>query len=202
VGLVDRPVVSAPDEEADVTELGIITLALVLGLGAALLVSYNRFVEQRQLVRDSWANVDTELQRRADLVPNLVRTVQGHAAHERAVLEAVTDARARAVTEHVGVDDRAADEAELARTLRSLFAVAEGYPELRAAGPFLELQRELALTEDRIQAARRFYNANVRDLNRRVESVPSNLVASAFGFRAEAYFEVEPVLRTAGAPHV
>lgn len=183
-------------------EVGLVALAVVLGLGAAVVVSYNRFVEQRQLVRDAWANVDTELQRRADLVPNLVATVRAYAAHERAVLDEVTEARSRAVADHVGVDDRAADEQRLAGALRHLFAVVEGYPELRASSQFLALQQELAATEDRIQAARRFHNANVRDLNRRVESVPSNLVASAFGFHREAYFEVEPVLRDAGAPGV
>lgn len=174
----------------------------VLGLSALvglwLLVSYNRFVEQRQLIADAWANVQTELQRRYDLTPNLVRAVEGYVGHERQVLETVTAARARAAANHGPPDAQARDENVFVGALRELFAVSEGYPELKASRNFLALQRVLVTTEDRIQAARRFYNGNVRSYNRRVQSVPSNVVAGAFSFREERYFEVdEAVARTA-----
>lgn len=169
-------------------------LGLVAVVGLWLLVSYNRFVEQRQLIADAWANVETELQRRYDLIPNLVRTVEGYVAHEREVLEAVTATRARAAANHGPPDEQARDENTFVGALRQLFAVSEGYPELKASRNFLALQRELVTTEDRIQAARRFYNGNVRDYNRRVQSVPSNVVAGAFSFAEERYFEVEEAL--------
>lgn len=170
--------------------LGVVALVLV-----AVLLSYNRFVEQHQLIRDAWANIDTELRRRYDLVPNLVDTVRGYAAHERSLFEEVTQARVRALTSRGSPGEQARDENVLVGTLRHLFAVAEGYPELRASRNFLALQQELVDTEDRIQVARRFYNANVRDYNRRVRSVPSNLVAWAFGFDESEFFEVEPSVR-------
>ncbi|MBW3658839.1 MAG: LemA family protein [Actinobacteria bacterium] len=173
---------------------------LALAVGVWVLVSYNRFVEQRNLIRDSWSNVETELQRRYDLIPNLVETVRGYATHEQRVLVAVTDARARAESNHGDPAAQAADENLFVAALRQLFAVAEAYPELRASRHFLELQSELTDTEDRIQAARRFYNANVREWNRRIQSVPSNVVAGVFSFREEQYFQVEPTVREAGAP--
>ena len=179
-----------------------VVLALVGVLAIALLVSYNLFVEQRNLVRESWSNIDTELRRRYDLIPNLVRTVEAYAAHEKLLLEQVTQARAQALASTGSPEAQAGDERVLVTALRSLFAVSEGYPDLKASDNFLELQRELVDTEDRIQASRRFYNANVRDLNRRVQSVPSNIVASLFGFHEAEYFEVEPAIRTAGAPTV
>jgi LemA protein len=183
-------------------------LPLYIGLGAvgfialAIALSYNRFVQQRHLVRNAWANVDTELRRRYDLIPNLVSTVKGYAAHEREVLERVTAARAAAVSPHAGAGEQARFEQELVSTLRQLFAVVEGYPELKASANFLALQEELVNTEDRIQAARRFYNNHVRDLNRRVQSVPSNIIAAWFRFHDEDYFEVEPAIRAGGAPPV
>lgn len=162
-------------------------------------ISYNRFVRQRNLIRDSWSNVDTELRRRYDLIPNLVQTVKGYAAHERDLFEQVTRARTAAVADRGSAAHQAATEGELVGTVRRLLAVAEAYPELRASENFLALQRELTNTEDRIQAARRFYNNNVRDYNIRVQSFPSTLVARAFGFAESEYFEVEPVVRTAPA---
>lgn len=178
--------------------VGGVALLLVVGVT----VSYNRFVSQRQLIRDSWANVETELQRRYDLIPNLVETVQGYATHEREVFDRVTRARAAAVANHGRPEDQARDENVLVSTLRSLFAVAEGYPELEASRHFLDLQHQLTDTEDRIQAARRFYNANVRDFNRRVEAVPSNLVANAFDFEREDYFQIEEAVRSGSPPAV
>jgi len=166
----------------------------------AVAISYNRFVTQRNLIRDSWANVDTELRRRYDLIPNLVATVKGYAAHEKEVFERVTETRAAAVAATGPVDEQAAAEAPLVSALRGLLAVAERYPDLKASQSFLELQYELSNTEDRLQAARRFYNGNVRDYNRRVQSFPSNILAGMFGFHEEKYFEVEEAVR--GAPTV
>ena len=172
---------------------------LVLLAGA---LSYNRFVSQRQLIDNSWANVDTELKRRYDLIPNLVETVKGYAGHERDTLEAVVAARTAAVAAGGPAGQQAGPENVLVDALKQLFAVVERYPDLKANERFLALQKELVNTEDRIQAARRFYNGNVRDYNRRVESIPSNLIASLFGFERHDYFEVEPAIRAAGAPDV
>ncbi|MFN2388457.1 MAG: LemA family protein [Actinomycetota bacterium] len=178
-------------------------LYVLLGLLAVvllwLLISYNRFVEQRNVMSNSWANIDTELRRRYDLVPNLVETVQGYAAHERAVLEAVTRARAAAAGTDGPASVQAEAEAPLVRALRELFAVVESYPDLKASRSFLALQDELVHTEDRIQAARRFYNANVRDYNRRVQSFPSNLVARLFGFGVGQYFNIDRALEPEAA---
>jgi LemA protein len=173
-----------------------VVLGVVALLALATVVSYNRFVRQRNLVQESWRQVDVELRRRHDLVPNLVETVKGYAAHERAVLTAVTEARAAAVAAGGGVAATAAAETALQGSLKGLFAVAEGYPELQAAGPFRDLQAQLAETEDRIAAGRRFYNGNVRAINTRVEAFPSSIVASLFGFEKADYFEVEdPAVR-------
>jgi len=170
---------------------------ILLGLMLLLLIwiacIYNSLIRLRQHLKDSWAAIETELRRRYDLIPNLVETVKGYAAHERQVLEAVSEARSRAVNSTGSPARQAADENTLVNGLRSLFAVSEGYPELKANQNFLELQKELSNTEDRIQAARRFYNGNVRDLNTRIEVFPSNLIASLFGFRQAEYFEIEPV---------
>ena len=173
----------------------LIVLGLVLVLGLAGVASYNRFVTQRNLIRDAFANIDTELRRRYDLIPNLVETVRGYASHERETFESVTRARAAAVAATGSPAEQAAAEGPLVAALRQLFAVAENYPQLRANENFLALQQELGNTEDRIQASRRFYNANVRDYNRRVQSVPSNIIASMFNFKEEEFFEVEAAIR-------
>jgi LemA protein len=165
--------------------LGIVVLLLVYGI-----VAYNRFVSQRQLIRDAYANIDTELRRRYDLIPNLVETVKGYAAHERQTFENVTRARQQAIAAQ-GAAEQAQAENMLTAALRQLFAVSENYPELRASENFQALQGELANTEDRVQTSRRFYNANVRDYNERVQSVPSNVIASMFKFKEEEYFEIE-----------
>ena len=171
------------------------SVALILVATVTLLagvVSYNRFARQRAAVQNSWANVDTELQRRHDLIPNLVETVRGYAAHERTTFEAVIAARSRATS--AAPDGRADAEQSITAGLRQLLALAEAYPTLQADESFLALQRELVRTENRIQAVRRLHNGNVRELNRRVESVPSNLVAGVFGFGREPYFEVDPAV--------
>jgi LemA protein len=178
--------------------LGIIVLVAIVGV-----VSYNRFVSQKNLIRDAWANIDTELRRRYDLIPNLVETVRGYAAHEREVLENVTRARANAAAATGTPAEQAAAEGPFVAALRQLFAVVENYPDLKANQNFLALQSELTNTEDRLQTARRFYNANVRDYNQRVKQVPSNIIANMFGFKEEEFFEVDESLRgEAGIPQV
>ena len=168
---------------------------VVLGVIVALLLwvalNYNRLVQVRMHVRESWSDIDTELKRRYDLVPNLVEAVKGYAAHERELLTEVTEARARALASQGSPGRQATDEKPLVDGMRRLLAVVEQYPDLKASEPFLKLQEELATTEDRIQRARRFYNGNVRELNTRVEVFPSNLVAAMFGFEAAEFFEVE-----------
>lgn len=176
-------------------------LAIAGGAVVALLLvvvaMYNRFVRQRQLIDNSWSNVDTELKRRHDLVPNLVETVRGYATHERATLEEVITARRGAVAATGSPASQAGAENVLVDALRHLMALAEAYPELKANQGFLDLQAELVRTEDRIQAARRFYNANVRDYNTRVQSVPSNLVARLGGFQPADFFEIASLEREA-----
>jgi LemA protein len=156
-----------------------------------LIGTYNGLVRLRNHCRESWADIDTELKRRHDLIPNLVETVKGYTAHERQLLESVVSLRTRASSAHDRVRDLCADETQLVRGVVQLLALAENYPALKADAQFLELQRELVNTEDRIQAARRFYNANVRDLNNRVEMFPSSLVAGMFSVKREDFFEVE-----------
>ena len=176
-------------------ETGTIVLAVIGGVALIVLLwffgTYNGLVRLRQHLRESWAGIETELQRRYDLIPNLVETVKGYAAHERSVLERVVELRNAAAASTGSPEHQAADENRLIGGLRQMFAVVENYPQLKADRNFLHLQRELVNTEDRIQAARRFYNANVRDLNTRIESVPSNVVAGMFDFRRGEYFEIE-----------
>src|SRR3954454_18927791 len=172
-----------------------VILALIVLLLLAFIASYNRFVRQRNLVQESWRQIDVELRRRHDLIPNLVETVRGYATQERTVLQAVTEARASAVqtmqASASGVAAQSQVETQLGRALGNLFAVAENYPDLKSSQNFLALQQQLAETEDRIAAGRRFYNGNVRALNTRVEAFPSTVVASMFHFTKAEYFEVE-----------
>ena len=169
-----------------------VILAIVVLLALAFVASYNRFVLQRNLVQESWRQIDVELKRRHDLIPNLVETVRGYATQERTVLQAVTDARASAMqTAASGVAAQAQAETQLGRALGNLFAVAENYPDLKSSQNFLALQQQLAETEDRIAAGRRFYNNNVRALNTRVEAFPSSIIAGMFGFTKADYFEVD-----------
>jgi LemA protein len=183
-------------------EVLLVIIAIVAIIGIGLVVSYNRFVSQRQLINDAWANIDTELRRRYDLIPNLVETVKGYAQHEREVFENVTRARAAAAGATGSPAQQAAAEGPFVAALRQLFAVAENYPQLKANQNFLALQQELSNTEDRLQTARRFYNANVRDFNRRVQSFPSNFIANMFHFQVAEFFEVPDAIREAGPPQV
>jgi LemA protein len=181
----------------------IVLLVLVVLVVIGGIASYNRFVSQRNLIKDAWANIDTELRRRYDLIPNLVSTVQGYAAHEKEVFENVTRARAAATAATGSPAAQAAAEGPFVAALRQLLAVAENYPQLKANENFLALQAELSNTEDRLQTARRFYNANVRDYNSRVQSFPSMIVARFGNFELEEFFEVDESLRgDAGVPKV
>jgi LemA protein len=177
-------------------------LVLIVLIVVGVIVSYNRFVSQKQLIKDAWANIDTELKRRYDLIPNLVETVKGYAGHEKEVLENVTRARAMATSATGSPAEQAAAEGPFVAAMRQLFAVAENYPDLKANQNFLALQQELSNTEDRLQTARRFYNANVRDYNRRVQSFPSSMIANSFHFAPADFFEIDDVIRQAGAPQV
>ncbi len=158
---------------------------------------YNSLVGLRNHVKESWSDVDTELRRRYDLIPRLVETVKGYAAHEKEVLQKVTVARTRAVGATGSPSSQARVENELIGTLKSLFAVVENYPDLKASNNFLELQDELVNTEDRIQAARRFYNGNVREYDNRVQMFPSSMIASMFNFKEAEFFQISEIERTA-----
>lgn len=164
--------------------------AVVLLPTIFVIVTYNRFQSIRQHLRESWADVDVELKRRYDLIPNLVNTVKGYAAHERETFERITALRQQAMG-MAGASDKVAVEGEISRVLHKLIAVAEAYPTLKADRNFLELQQELAMTEDRIAAARRFYNANVRELNTLCSTFPSNVLAGMFSVKPEGFFELE-----------
>ena len=176
----------------------VVVLIVVFAIG-----SFNRFVSQKQLIKDAWSNIDTELRRRYDLIPNLVESVKGYASHEKGVFEEVTKARAMASGATGSPASQAAAEGPLVAALGRLMLVAEAYPDLKANQNFLALQTELSNTEDRLQTARRFYNANVRDYNRRVQSFPSSMIANMKGFKTEEFFEVDEALRgDAGVPKV
>lgn len=171
------------------TILYIVLAVLVLIILWAIFV-YNRLIVLRNRAKEAWSDIDVQLKRRYNLIPNLVGTVKGYAAHERELFEKVTEARARAMGAKT-MGERAQAENALSSTLKTLFAVAENYPQLKASENFLELQRELRDTEDKIQAARRFYNGNVRDLNIKIESFPAKIAASLFGFKQMSLFEIE-----------
>jgi LemA protein len=167
------------------------TLAVLALIALAVIVVYNGLVRLNVQAGNAWADIDVQLKRRHDLIPNLVETVKGYAGHERQTLEAVINARNRAVSvQGAGPAERGQAEGALAGALRGLFALAESYPQLRAAENFGQLQSTLAQIEDAVQNARRYYNAVVRDLNTRIQQVPSNLVAGMFGFKTREFFEV------------
>ena len=168
-------------------ELIILGVAVLLVLWAVM--DYNSLVTLKNRAKEAWADIDVQLKRRYDLIPNLVETVKGYATHEKELLEKVTQARANAMGAS-GVKGKADAENMLSSTLKSLFAVSENYPDLKASTNFLELQRELTDTEDKVQASRRFYNTNVRDLNIKIESFPANMIAGVFGFVKMDLFEI------------
>lgn len=167
----------------------IIILAAIVLIALWFMFAYNSFVRMVNRTKEAWADIDVQLKRRYDLIPNLMNTVKGYAAHENSAFEKVTQARAQAM-QATGTAAKGRAEDALAGALKSVFAIAEAYPDLKANQNFLELQRELSDTENKIQAARRFYNTNVRDLNTAVESFPNNLVASIFHFSKMDLFEL------------
>jgi len=172
-------------------EMFIIVIPVILIILVFLVISiYNSLVTLRQRTEESWSDIDVQLKRRYDLIPNLVETVKGYATHEKELLENVTKARNVAMGAN-SLEDKAQAENMLSGTLKSLFAVSENYPDLKANQNFIELQRELSDTENKIQASRRFYNSTVMTLNTKIETVPSNLIASMFGFIKKEYFEIE-----------
>ena len=158
-------------------------------------LNYNTLVALRNHIREAWSNIDTELKRRYELIPNLVATVKGYADHEQEVFERVTQLRNQCAANHGSIPAQAADEMLLVEELRRLLVTVEDYPRLKADQHFLDLQKQLVHTEDRIQAARRFYNGNVRDYKNKCQQFPSNLIAKMFGFQPESYFQVEPSVK-------
>jgi len=172
-------------------------LLLILIVVFWVIAAYNNLIRLRNQVQESWKQIDVELHRRYQLIPNLVETVKGYAAHEQSVLAEVTAMRDRAQASAGGTAERGQLESDLSRSLTRVFALAENYPDLKAAGPFRDLQAELANTEDRIAAGRRFYNSNVSGLNTSVESFPGNIIASMFSFRRAEYFEISEGARQA-----
>ena len=169
--------------------IGYIVLGIIAVVALWVVFAYNRFVTFVNRVKEAWADIDVQLKRRYDLIPNLVASVKGYAAHEAGTLQKVTDARTKAMGAST-VAEHAEAENMLTGALKSLFAVSEGYPDLKANTNFIELQRELSDTENKIQAARRFYNGVVQELSVALESFPSNLIGKAFGFTARDYFEL------------
>lgn len=172
--------------------MSITSILFFVAVAAVLwvIVAYNGFVRLVNRAKEAWADIEVQLKRRYDLIPNLVNTVKGYATHEASAFENVTRARAAAMGAG-NVEDKGKAENMLSGALKSIFALAEAYPELKANQNFLKLQEELSDTENKIQAARRFYNTNVRDLNTRVESFPNNLIAGIFSFSTMAFFELE-----------
>jgi LemA protein len=169
--------------------IAIIIIAIVAIIALWAVGQYNGLVKLRNLVQEAWKQIDVELQRRHDLIPNLVETVKGYAAHEKGTFEEVTRARAAAAAPGSSPAEQAVQENVLTQALGKLFAVVENYPDLKANINFQQLQAELTNTEDRIAAGRRFYNANVRTLNTKVETFPTNIIAGMFGFKQAEYFE-------------
>ncbi len=155
-----------------------------------LVLSYNGFIRLVNRAKEAWSDIDVQLKRRYDLIPNLIETVKGYVSHEKQVLEKVTEARTRAMSAQT-IGEHGQAENMLAGALKTLFAVSENYPQLKANENFLELQRELSDTENKIQAARRFYNTNVRDLNTKIESFPDNFIAKIFHFKKREFFELQ-----------
>ena len=177
-------------------ELTIVIGAVVLILGYVI-ATYNFLVRLRNHIADAWSNVDTELKRRYELIPNLVAAIKGYTNYERETLERVIELRKTCIADHGSTSHQEGTEKQLVVAMQRLLAVAEAYPDLKADTNFLQLQKELVNTEDRIQAARRFYNGNVRDYRNKCEAFPSNLIFSMFSFKSRDFFDVDPAVRKA-----
>jgi len=172
-------------------EILYVLAALAVLVVGYVIVTYNRLVSLRTRVREAWSDIQVQMKRRYDLIPNLVETVKGYATHERGTLESVVKARGEAMANEGSPESQARSENMLQATLKSLFALAENYPQLKADANFAQLQADLADTENRIKMARRYYNGSVRDLNIKIEQFPSNLVAGQFGFAMAQFFELD-----------
>jgi LemA protein len=173
-----------------------IIIAVVAVIVIFFVATYNSLVQLKVRVEEAWSDITVQLKRRADLIPNLIETVKGYAAHEKGVFEAVTEARANVINAtSKGPRETAQAENQFEGALKSLFAVAEAYPDLKASQNFSELQAELVDTEDKIQASRRFYNGGVRDLNTKIQTFPVNLIAGMFNFHSKEFFEVEDMAK-------
>ncbi len=174
-------------------EITLIILGVVVVSAVVIIGMYNSLIKLKNRVEEAWSDIDVQLKRRYDLIPNLVETVKGYAGHEKATLEGVTKARSQAMAAQESGDakQQAAAENMLSSTLKSIFALSESYPDLKANTNFLELQRELSDTENKIQASRRFYNGNVRDFNTKLEVFPTNIIGNMLGFKSRDYFEIE-----------
>jgi LemA protein len=177
-------------------ELIIIAVVVVFPI-VFVIATYNSLVALRNHISEAWSNIDTELKRRYELIPNLVATVKGYATHERETLERVIELRNQCMNDHGSVSHQESTEKQLVGAMSKLLAVAEAYPDLKADQNYLQLQKELVNTEDRIQAARRFYNGNVRDYKNKCEAFPSNLIAGLFSFKPRDFFNVDPAVREA-----
>jgi LemA protein len=170
--------------------IGLILIIIIAVLAVWIIAIYNGLIRLKNQVDEAWSDIEVQLKRRYDLIPNLISTVKGYAAHEKEVFEKVTEARTRAMGAGTA-EDKAQAESALSGTLKTLFAVAENYPDLKANQNFLELQRELTDTEDKIQASRRFYNGNVRDFNIKIEVFPNNIFAGMLGFVKREFFDMD-----------
>jgi LemA protein len=170
--------------------IGTIILIVVAVVILWVIAVFNGLIRLKNRTDEAWSDIDVQLKRRHDLIPNLIETVKGYAAHEKQAFESVTNARTKAMGAQ-GIKEKGKAENALSGTLKTLFAVAENYPQLKANENFLQLQNELSDTENKIQAARRFYNSNVRDLNIRIETFPSRIIAGMLGFKKREFFEAE-----------
>ncbi|HEY9584898.1 MAG TPA: LemA family protein [Candidatus Paceibacterota bacterium] len=176
-----------------------VLIGIIIVVGIWFVATYNRFISFVNRAKEAWSDIDVQLKRRYDLIPNLVNTVKGYAAHESSAFENVTKARAAAMGAG-SIEEKSKAELGLAGALKSIFAIAEAYPDLKANQNFLALQNELSDTENKIQSARRFYNGNVRDLNTKIEQFPANIVASMFKFIKMEFFELEADQQAAKEP--
>lgn len=168
----------------------LIPVIIIVAIAAWLIAVYNNLITSRNRVDEAWSDIDVQLKRRHDLIPNLVETVKGYATHENEVFQKVTQARSQAM-QATTLDQKGQAENMLSGALKSLFAVAESYPDLKASQNFLQLQSELSDTENKIQASRRFYNGNVRDFNTKIQIFPNNLIAGMLGFKKYDFFQIE-----------
>lgn len=171
-------------------KLSIIITVIIVVLLIWFVIIYNKFIKDKNLIREAWSGIDVQLKRRNDLIPNIIEAVKGYSGYEKSLFEKITELRNKASSQD-RVKEKAFTENELSKAIVNLFAVAEAYPELKASNNFLDLQKQLAETEDQLQYARRYYNGVVRDYNIRVESFPSNIIANLFDYKTADYFEIE-----------